>query len=244
MNERLQEISRLRQNIDTVAGVREQECINQGDFLSVFKSRLQKMKPLEGIDREMFFYFKMSEINIKEADKAAVAIILEAPDSIDIWIEDIRDLPPTNALHLATERMLIDKIGKKPHSSFTSAYIIVDTEGKIHLLKDTRNANFFFKVIQDNENWLGLLERYPIDSLIGGIRESMTAGGSTYNGIVIDRDVIGEIRERMMVEKYRENFEMTDEEFEEFRKKTNLALTMQVPVNYESIAREITGKTD
>lgn len=111
----------------------------------------------------------------------------------------------------------------------TSAYIIEDDEDKLYLFFNGAVAEyrkndvkygyeFGYKNIKKYEE---LMQRYGIEKMIGQFDETKTEGDTTTFGWkmenILDKDIIGRIRENEYLVKFSKKYKMTNTQFMRFR---------------------------
>lgn len=215
----------------------EKEVLGSVDFKKIFNDKLANIAPLsEQEDKGFEKIFKNFEIG--KIKKKCPAVIFEGfpENKMQLWIADPKNIVNNNYSHYETRKELknfleTNKLDPTTTQLADLAYIIQDEKEKLFLFFDGQFAEAIKKSIERGKRYdyffsikkyEDLMRRYGIEKMIGQFTElTTTSNGAIINSYktenILNEDVLGEIRENEYLFSYAKKYNMTKNQFINFR---------------------------
>ena len=215
---------------------REREIKKKIDFRKIFAEKIESITPLSEQDSE-WESADFQDLGIKKIKRKIPAVIVRFSGNnkkLQLWITDPKDTTTANYIHDDVREELgkfleANKLNPEISKNATSAYVIQDEEGRLYLFFNGITAegkkfdvemgyNYGLDYLKKHEE---LMQRYGIEKMIGQFDETITKGDTTSYGWkmenILDKDIIGRIRENEYLVKYAQKYKMTNIQFMRFR---------------------------
>jgi len=200
------------------------------DFKQIFQEKLESITPLSDEDSE-WEAVDFRNLGIKIIKRKAPAIIFSFPKNKEqLWATDPKNIKsnyPHDKVRAELENFLKTNHYKPGIISYaTSAYIMQDDKNKLYLFFDGPTAERkkeeadrgYYDGVKKYDD---LIQRYGIEKMIGQFPEITTEGDTTTYGYkmvpILDRDIIGKIRENDYLRSFAKKYGMSISQFMRFR---------------------------
>jgi hypothetical protein len=214
---------------------REREFKKKIDFRQVFRAKLESIAPLSEQESK-WESPDFQSLGIKKIKRKIPAVIFRKyfEGNMQLWITDHRNTTELNYIHddVRVElRKFLEANNLNPEISLnaSSAYIIQDDKDKLYLFFDgvvaegrKDDVDFGYDCgIESLKKYEKLMKRYGIEKMMGQFNKIKIEGNTTSYGWkmenILDKDIIGRIRENEYLVSFAKKYKMTNSQFMRFR---------------------------
>ena len=206
------------------------EIVPKVNFKQIFDEKLQSIAPLSEQESE-WESEGFQDLGIKKIKRKVPAVIFRKSfkSKLQLWTtnpKNIKSRYPHDDIREELEKFLeANRLNPEIGSNASSAYIIQDNENKLYLFFDgitaegrKRETEYGYDSVKKYED---LMQQYGIEKMMGQFSETKKKGNTTSDGWkmenILDKDIIGRIRENEYLVKFAEKYQMTNNQFMRFR---------------------------
>lgn len=222
------------------------------DFKKMFFDKLATIEPYdERTGKLTAKHFLLNDIGIAQVKRLVPSLVFsiqsDLPTSLDMYLEDPGNIAGEDYPHWAMENKLTDMLRKNGYALKhdrlllkTSCFIVQDVGDRLFLLLDPIPTGEIKNRIESNltkQVWFMLVEKYNLDKIVGSTGPAWM-GIDGDKEIILEKDIIGKIREDDYMQSFADKYGMTNFQFTRFRIRILSAIDAGIPVDYDTIARE------
>lgn len=214
---------------------REREIKKKINFRKIFAEKIESIEPLSEQDSE-WESAGFQDLGIKKIKRKIPAVIFRgfSGNKLQLWATDPKNTTQVNYIHDDVREELekfleASNLDPEISSNATSAYIIQDDEDKLYLFFDgvvaeyrKEDVSFGYDYgVESLKKYEELMKRYGIEKMMGQFNETKTEGDTKTLGWkmenILDKDIIGRIRENEYLVKFAKKYGMNNTQFMRFR---------------------------
>jgi hypothetical protein len=214
----------------------KKEVAPKVNFKQLFDAKLESIAPLSEQDSE-WESEGFQDLGIKKIKRKVPAVIIRFSGDkkpLQLWATDPKNTTSVNYIHDDVREELkkfleTSNLNPEISSNASSAYVIQDDEDKLYLFFDgvvaegrKSDVEFGYEFGSSHiKKYEELMKRYGIEKMMGQFHETKTEGDTTSYGWkmenILDKDIIGRIRENEYLVTFAQKYQMTNNQFMRFR---------------------------